>query len=56
MLAIEVIASSMFLIVGLIIGGVVLTRALERFVQHTHARLARIEAQDLDEKFRQICD
>ena len=56
MLAIEVIASSMFLIVALVLAGLALTRLLDRAVQHSFSRTARIEAQDLDEEFRQICD
>lgn len=56
MLAIEVIASSMFLVVSLILCGVALTRLLDRVVLHTHARIARIEAQSIDEKYRQITE
>ena len=54
MLLIEVVAATMSFLIALTAGGFLLNWILQRMVEATFAKTARIEAQDLDEKFRRF--
>lgn len=54
MLLIEVVANSMLLILGLLIGFIVLNRLLQRAVELSFAKTARTEASDLDDQLRRL--
>ena len=54
MLLIEVVAATMSFLISLTAGGFLLNWFLQRMVEATFAKTARIEAQDLDEKFRRF--
>ena len=54
MMMIEFVAATMMLIVALTVGGFALNWILQRMVEASFAKVARVEATDLDEKFRRM--
>ncbi len=54
MMLIEFVAAMMLLAISLTLGGVALNRLLQQLVEASFAKMARVEAQDLDEKFRRM--
>ncbi len=53
-LMIEVIANSMAVLVGLVLGVSFLSRLLQRAVQVSYANTARVEASQLDDELRRF--
>lgn len=51
---IEFVAATMLLIIALTVGGLALNWLLQRMVEANFAKVARVEAEDLDEKFRRL--
>ncbi|MDW3175790.1 MAG: hypothetical protein R8J94_00240 [Acidimicrobiia bacterium] len=51
---IEVIANSMAVLVGLVLGVSFLSRLLQRAVQVSYANTARVEASQLDDELRRF--
>ena len=54
MMMIEFVAATMLLIIALTVGGFALNWLLQRMVEANFAKVARVEAEDLDEKFRRL--
>ena len=54
MMLIEFVAATMCLVIALTIGGLSLNWLMQRMVEASYARMARVEAEDLDEKFRRF--
>jgi len=54
MLLVEVVANAMLLVSALIALFLVLNKVMQRVVDHGFARIARVEAQGLDEKLRRL--
>ena len=54
MMLIEFVAATMMLIVALTIGGLALNWLMQRMVEASFAKVARVEARDLDEQFRRM--
>ncbi len=51
---IEFVAATMLLIIALTVGGFALNWLLQRMVEMNFAKVARVESEDLDEKFRRM--
>ena len=54
MMLIEVVAATMSLFVALTVGGLALNWLLQRLVEASFAKTAKVEAHDLDEQFRRF--
>lgn len=54
MMLIEFVAATMLLIIALAVGGTALNYLMQRMVEASFAKMARVEAQDLDEQFRRF--
>ena len=54
MMLIEFVAATMILIIVLTIGGLALNWLMQRMVEASFAKVARVEARDLDEQFRRM--
>ncbi len=54
MMLIEFVAATMMFIIALTIGGLALNWLMQRIVEASFAKVARVEAQDLDEQFRRL--
>ena len=54
MLLIEFVAATMCLILALTVGGLALNWLMQRMVEASFAKMARVEAQNLDEQFRRF--
>ncbi len=54
MMLIEFVAATMILIIALTIGGLALNWLMQRMVEASFAKVARVEARDLDEQFRRM--
>lgn len=54
MLMVEVIAYSMVTVIGLVVGGFVTHVFFQRLIEFNVARVARVEASDLDDELRRF--
>ena len=54
MLLIEFVAATMCLILALTVGGLALNWLMQRMVEASFAKMARVEAQNLDEQLRRF--
>lgn len=54
MLIVEVIAYSMVTVIGLVVGGFVTHVFFQRLIEFNVARVARVEASDLDDELRRF--
>lgn len=54
MMMIEFVAATMMFTIVLAVGGFALHCLMQRVVEASFAKMARVEAQDLDEKFRRM--
>ena len=54
MLMVEVVAATMLFLIALTVGGLVLNWMLQRLVDASFAKTARVEASNLDEQLRRF--
>ncbi len=54
MMLIEFVAATMCLAIALTVGGIALNWLMQRMVDASFAKMARVEAQDIDEQFRRF--
>lgn len=54
MLLIEFVAATLCLVIALTVGGLALNWLMQRMVEASFAKMARVEAQDIDEQFRRF--
>ena len=56
MLMVELVAASMVFVIVLAVGGYALNWLLQRLIEANFARVAQVEARNLDEEFRRYTE